>query len=113
MITSWKLYLLTRLDGIQCLFMIIGFAGCLILIVGWIPVSMSRWDGYLKYFLCFLPLAFIFLLIGVLTPTTKEMAAILVLPKIINNQKVQQLPDKVLDLANEWIEELSPKKDYK
>lgn len=44
-------------------------------------------------------------------PTTKEYCAIKVIPAIANNQQVQELPNKVIELANEWMEELKPKKD--
>lgn len=37
-----------------------------------------------------------------LVPTTGQMAAILVLPKIINNEQIQDLPDNLVELANEW-----------
>lgn len=49
-----------------------------------------------------------------LTPTTREMAAIKVIPMIANSRSVQKLGDvgdNMLDLANEWIRELKPKKD--
>jgi len=43
-------------------------------------------------------------------PTTKQACAIYVIPRIVNNKEVQELPEKVVDLANEWLEELKPKK---
>jgi hypothetical protein len=43
-----------------------------------------------------------------LIPTTKQMAAIIVLPKIVNNEVVQQIPDKILGLGLEWLNELKP-----
>ena len=49
-----------------------------------------------------------------LTPTTKEMAAIKVIPMIANSESMQKLGDvgnNMLDLANEWLRELKPKKD--
>lgn len=49
-----------------------------------------------------------------LTPTTREMAAIKVIPMITDSGSVQKLGDvgdNMLDLANEWIRELKPKKD--
>lgn len=56
-------------------------------------------------------LVFLFFNLGWLIPTTKEMVAILVVPKIANNEKIQQLPDNLLNLVNDWIKELEPKKD--
>lgn len=46
-------------------------------------------------------------------PTTKEMAAIKVVPMIANSESVKKLGDvgnNMLDLANEWLVELKPKK---
>lgn len=43
-----------------------------------------------------------------LLPSTKEMAVIYVVPKVINNQSVQQLPNKLLHLSSEWLDELRP-----
>ena len=42
-------------------------------------------------------------------PTTKEMCAIKIIPRVVNNEKVQELPEKFVELANEWVEELKPK----
>ena len=47
----------------------------------------------------------------VFLPTTKEAAAMLVIPKIANSESVQQLGDGIVDLANQWLKELAPKKD--
>ena len=49
-----------------------------------------------------------------LTPTTKEMAAIKVIPMIADSgsmQKLGDVGDNMLDLANEWLRELKPKKE--
>ena len=45
-----------------------------------------------------------------LTPTTKQMAAVLVVPKIANSEKVQVAGNKLYDLAVEWMDELRPRK---
>jgi len=44
-------------------------------------------------------------------PSSKTLAAMYIVPKIANNTQVQQLPDKLLILSNEWLEELRPKKN--
>jgi len=46
----------------------------------------------------------------IFVPTTKQMAAIIVVPKIVNNEKVQNVGNKIYDLAVEWMDELHPKK---
>lgn len=43
-----------------------------------------------------------------LVPTTKEMAAILIIPRIANSEKVQTVGNHLYDLAVEWMEELRP-----
>ena len=55
-------------------------------------------------FIVWLPLR----LIASLLPSTKEMAIIYVVPKIINNEMIAQIPDKLLKLSSEWIDELRP-----
>jgi hypothetical protein len=55
----------------------------------------------------------VFGLVLVLTPTKREMAAIIVLPKIANSETVAEIGDGVKTLAVEWLEELRPKGDAK
>lgn len=59
---------------------------------------------------CFL-LSWILVLGACFIPTTKEICAIKAIPVIVNNEQVQELPNKVVELANEWIDELKPSKD--
>lgn len=46
----------------------------------------------------------------VFLPSTKQMAAIMIVPKIANSEKVQTVGNRVYDLAVEWMEELKPNK---
>jgi len=43
-------------------------------------------------------------------PTTKQMAAIMIVPRLANSERVQNIGNKVYDLAVEWMEELKPTK---
>lgn len=52
-------------------------------------------------------------LLLVFIPTTKEMAAIIVLPAVANNEDVQALGSELPKLAREWLEQLRPKQDAK
>lgn len=63
-----------------------------------------------------LPIAFacdfLFTSIVILLPTTKEMAAITIIPMMANSQAAQQLPDvatEFVSLAKDWLKELKPK----
>lgn len=46
----------------------------------------------------------------VFIPTTRQMAAIMIVPKIVNSEKVQAVGNRLYDLAVEWMEELKPEK---
>lgn len=60
----------------------------------------------------------IIILIGIsatvltILPNKKEIAAIYIIPKIYNtistNEAIKKLPNNLLDLANDWLKELSP-----
>ena len=48
-----------------------------------------------------------------LVPSTAQMAAIVVVPRIVNNEQVQTVGNRLYDLATEWLDELRPKKEAK
>ena len=50
------------------------------------------------------------LVIGAFIPSTKQMAAILVVPKIANSEKVQTVGNRLYELAVEWMDELRPRR---
>ena len=60
---------------------------------------------------CIVISAFILLgaTISALIPTTKEMAAIVVIPAVANSESVQGLGEGIVNLAKDWMKELSPK----
>ena len=51
----------------------------------------------------------------VFVPPTKQMAAIIVIPKVCsaieNSEEVQALPGKLVELAGEWLDELRPEQE--
>lgn len=55
--------------------------------------------------------AVVFGALMVAIPSTKDAAAMVVLPRIANSQSVRELGDAVVELAKAWCEELRPKKD--
>ena len=116
MITSWDLYWITRLDGIDLLLCIIFIIGTIILIVssacyGAAEEKMPKWA---------LKPAILLIVIGIIEafiPDTKTMIAIMFVPKIVNNETVQQIPEnaaKFIDLKlKEWISDLDKTKSEK
>lgn len=126
MITTSQMYWLTRLEGVVTFFQVMAF------IIGVVVVSLLI-GGTFRYFAniefgnddkdvklakillglvakVFAPLFIVFVLLSLLVPTTKEMAAILVVPRIANSEKVQQAGNKLYELAVEWMDELKPSK---
>lgn len=119
MITTSEMYWLTRLDDINFalgLFSILGgVATFLLYIFGAIEYedAPDRRRQVWQIAGRALSSVILALIVGTFIPTTKEMAAILVIPKIVNNEKVQDAGNKLYDLAVEWLEALKPEKNTK
>ena len=115
--SGWMLYFFFQLDTIRgC-----GFsAGCLLVAVAmiitivtayyaseereeWIPIvkKAKPWRHAI--------LGVVLIMLTGFVPKTEEMAVIYVVPKVINSQSAQEIPKKLLQLSNEWLEELRPK----
>ena len=71
----------------------------------------KAWRYIKKAMLLCIPMLFLAVVIKLTTafvPSTKQMAAIIVVPKIANSEKVQTVGNKLYDLAVEWMDELKP-----
>ena len=126
MITGWEIYWFTRLDPLRGLIgvtIVIGIAVSVLMFVLY-PTFCDIFDddGKRKKSLAWAARSQIAVFSATvlcafahaLTPTTREMAAIKVIPMIANSESMQMLGDvgdNMLDLANEWLRELKPKKD--
>lgn len=115
MITTTQVYWLTRLDGI-------GALGIIMTVLGLLVTTFAT----LVYACCFNALEVdvrrvirnvlrvsasaltIGIAIDVFVPDTKEMAAILVVPRIANSESLTGVADGIKTLAVEWLEELRP-----
>lgn len=108
-ITPEIMYWLTRCDSICTASGILAVAFAILFAFTIIPIIVGD-DARACFVVC--PLAFvigmIFASTCVFVPSTKEMAAIYVIPKIANSQTVKDLGEGVVMLAREWIEELRP-----
>lgn len=127
MITVWEIYWFTRLDPLKGLTGSTAVVGLVVSVLMFMLYPMfcdifDRDDGKRKKSLAWtarlqvavFSTAVLCAFTYALTPTTKEMAAIKVIPMIANSGSVQKLGDvgdNMLDLANEWLQELRPKKD--
>ena len=133
MITTSQMYWLVKLDDIQTMLILIGslvtvaaaattFSGAVYRSsrkrYSWDTDESIKQDHQLgrtmhRYSVPSLLVGIVLLTVGVLVPTTKEMAAILIVPRVANSEKVQTVGNRLYDLAVEWMDELRPNKQEK
>ena len=109
---GWEVYLITRLDTVQVSCTVVAiFAGIgmgLASLFWGLETAMPTFgDGPAAGLgravrRCGLVVA-VATLGAVLTPTSKQMAAIIVLPEIANSETVQIEAREIYDLAKEWL----------
>ena len=105
--TTMQMYWLVMLDNL-----IGGLFAILIICVLFFTLGLSflgmaeKEELYIPIAKKLLVVAAVSLLCVTFIPTTKQMAAIMIVPKIANSEKVQTIGNKVYDLAVEWMEEL-------
>lgn len=122
MITSSQIYWVTRLDSFNDALLIIGVIFGIICLIAGIFLAGTWGEPYgdtdlpkaKRWFFRIFWIPILCIIISTFLPTTKEMAAIFILPKIMNsvsqNEELKKLPNNILELANEWIETLKPEK---
>ena len=127
MITKSQMYWMTRLDGIHdC--MILFFLFTIFSVVGVVvsyaisfaseateerdvfnmSLKIRKICGWI-FFVCLS----VDILVEIFVPTTKEMAAIYIVPKIVNSEKIRNVGNQVYELAVQWMEEQKTKLDSK
>lgn len=128
MITSWQIYWLTRMDYFQgaalSCSIFVGISAVIFGILWGVSADQATWrNDSEKYkniaarnrvrFIRLFVLLIIFVGMSTFIPSSKELAAIIIIPKITNsvseNKALRELPTNVIDLANEWLIELKPK----
>lgn len=116
MITENDLYWMTRLDALKHTLDGLVFAFGTLCFLGFFA-SVIFWGEDKKFgvrsAVCTLVFFFLAIVLGIgnaFLPTTREMAAIKIIPRIANNEDVQALGSEIPKLAKEWLEELRPKK---
>ena len=121
MITSGQMYWLTRLDPLLALLLTLGILSIVaIALLGIVGAAMRDLDSPKSVIHAqgiqlhrkipgVIILGVVIFTVRAFVPSTKEMAAILVIPQIANSEKVQAVGGKLFDLAVEWMDELKPK----
>ena len=124
MITPWAIYWITRLDSILNFFksftFVISFIFVIFFITGMVHWGMGISDDnkddkkfgkkFLKLSIIISPFL-LFCIFGIIfTPSTKEIIAIYAVPKMVNNEDVQQIPANFAKLINgklqEWMKDV-------
>ena len=112
-ISAWDVYWITRLDNLSVAFVSMA-ALCGVVVLFGLLFSFLELDdedrrGPLRKIFWVAIFGAAMVAGVILTPSTKEMCAIIVLPRVINNQDVQALGADLPKLARSWLEELMPK----
>lgn len=108
MITSFQLYLILMLDGVRIVTTTIAIILAVVtFIFGGLSIddNMTEEDHRharkrLKYLV---PVFILSLSAAVFIPNTKQAATIFLVPKVLNNEKVQDIGQNGLDLANNLL----------
>jgi hypothetical protein len=123
------MYLLVMMDNIRWVFLIFGLLSIAIFLINHYICEHRSCQLYekeekvatMRYHrkignctLCVFSCATIIL--GIV-PSTKQAVTIWLVPKMVNavqaNEQMQELPNNILNLANEWIEAMRPEKQDK
>ena len=112
-ITPEMMYWLTRCDNILIAGILVAITFGILFVLS-LLISIMADEDQRVHVVVVCSLSFVIALLTtavcVFVPSTKDMAAIYVIPKIANSQTVKELGDGVVTLAREWIEELRPAK---
>lgn len=116
MVDAFDIYLLGLLmnlsTGMQFLFCVLFFATVGTLFLWFIhdedyqPKMKTLLAKWLKRFAVALSCVFV---INIATPSDKIIAAMYLVPPVVNNEQVQEIPNNVLEFVNEWLKENTPK----
>ncbi|WP_428041342.1 hypothetical protein [Candidatus Avelusimicrobium fimicolum] len=111
MITPMQMYWLLKLDDIYVAFSVAVVLSILVLMGSTVILCASFEAGDVKIYkparisvLVSLLSAILFSCAVTFLPTTKQMAAIYVVPAIANNEKIQQIGGKTLDISNQLLD---------
>lgn len=111
--SGWMIYLITRLDSVQSL-CLMAVAILIPTCIGFIWVWFDLEEEWLTKWAMRCAIGVVFsLAILTLLPSSKEAVAIYLIPKIVNNEKVANVPDRMMDLLNlkldEWMKDVQGK----
>lgn len=116
--TTWQMYFITISDGLKNLFtfsaIILGLA-CIPFIIFLVTEDYDDKEpiaNSMKKFLMFaFPIVFVLATFAVLIPTTKQSTAIMIIPKIANAERMDNVKPEFYDVALSWLKEVETHKE--
>lgn len=114
-ITPFEIYLVMQMDSFCVLFSVLflfmgGLALASVFVVCEYDTENKRRTLFKKVLMVTATLSVVSLLLAVFIPSSKTVAAMYVVPKIVNNENVQKIPDEMLQLFRESIKDMTPRK---
>ncbi len=114
--TSWTLYIITRASAVQSAFLALTVVTSIVLgisVLFWFTARSGMdeefgthiGDHLARMFRWLVPLTVTATVLCVCIPTTPELAAIIVLPKIVNSPAVQKESQELYDIAKAWLKQ--------
>lgn len=118
--TEWEMYLLVKLDDLQSLLyattlvsaLTTMLSGCIYLTITSSYMGDEEENLALKIRQYLRRAGMVLITSGVLytaTPSTKQAATVYLIPKLLQNESVQRMPELFNELSKAWIETLKPK----
>lgn len=111
MTTPMQMYWILKLDDIGTMLSIIVVASVIAVFLSMLLYCISKGTEEeattkisVKMLILSLICSVIFLILNTLLPTTKQMVAIYVVPAIVNNERVQNIGSKTLDISEDLLE---------
>lgn len=103
MVSPWLIYLIGTVDKVGGAAAFIAIA----ILIALAPAAgaLSDLGGSLKVLKIPFIVAVISGLIAIFTPSSKTVAAMIIIPPVLNNEQVQQFPSNVLEFVNEYLKE--------
>ena len=108
-ISVWELYLWTRLDNLTVMLtvVVVGLGFSLFMSAVFITID-GVWEKYTNKYIAGCLIISVFMVGLVLTPTTKQAAMIYVIPKITNNEHIQNEASEIYTMAKDALKEYLP-----
>jgi membrane-bound ClpP family serine protease len=106
MITTTQMYWIVTLDSIVTVSIVLTIGGIFLTLFSMAAACDNEVPFGVPIVIA--SISAFFILVATFVPSTKQMAAILIVPRIANSEKVQTVGNKIYDLASEWMDELRP-----